>query len=236
MAKISKPMLVAGKHPKSPMAEAYRTLRTNLSFAAVDQPVRTLLVTSAGPGEGKSTTISNLAVVLAQGGSQVLLVDCDLRRPSQHKAFELDNSRGLTNALVEEINPEELIQATSVEGLGVLTTGPLPPNPAELLGSERMKGLLSGLAAGFDYVLLDTPPALAVTDAAVLAQQVDGALLVARAGVTRTDMLLEARELLARTGVRLLGAILNGIQPNGNSYYYYYYYYSDSAGQDETLD
>jgi capsular exopolysaccharide synthesis family protein len=225
--------LVTKRHPRSPVSEAFRTLRTNLSYTSPDQPLRSLLFTSAGPEEGKSTVAANLAVVLAQAGSRVLVVDADLRKPVMHKAFKLENRRGLTNALVEDLDFAELVRSTDLPGLFVLTSGPIPPNPAELLGSARMQRLLPALAAAYDLVLVDTPPVLAVTDAAVLAPLVDGAILVARAGVTRTDLLKEAKEALERTGVRLLGAVLNGLRPDTEGYYYYHYryYYGDGAGR-----
>lgn len=230
------PRLVAQDYPKSPVAEAFRTLRTNISFSSLDRPLKSLLVTSAGPEEGKSTTVANLAVVLAQAGSRVLVLDCDLRKPTMHKVFELENRRGLTSVLVEEVPPGEVVMATAVPGLEVLTSGPLPPNPAELLGSQRMKSLLAQLVEGFDITLVDTPPLLAVTDAAVLAPLVDAAMLVARAGTTRVDMLQEAKASLEKTGVHLLGAVLNGLRPETDGYYYYYhykYYYGDREKGEE---
>lgn len=227
-----RPLLITKRHPKSPVAEAFRTLRTNLGYTSPDRPLKSILVTSAGPEEGKSTLSANLAVVLAQAGSRVLVIDADLRKPVMHKIFELENRRGLTNALVEDADPAELVRATDLPGLFVLTSGPIPPNPAELLGSARMQRLLPRLVAGYDLVLVDTPPVLAVTDAAVLAPLVDGAILVARSGVTRTDMLREAKEALERTGVRLLGAVLNGLKPETDGYYYYHYrYYYTEDGE-----
>lgn len=236
MAENHSPILVAVSHPKSPVAEAFRTLRTNINFSAVDRPLRSLLVTSAAPEEGKSTTTCNLAVVMAQTGSRVLVLDCDLRKPAMHKVFDLDNRRGLTSVLVEGLDPAEAISPTLAEGLWVLTSGPLPPNPAELLGSGRMKDLLPRLVEEYDIVLIDTPPVLAVTDAAVLAPQVDAAVLVARAGVTRLDMLQEAKASLEKTGVHLLGAVLNGLRPESDGYYYYYhykYYYGDHGEREQ---
>lgn len=232
MAENHSPILVAASHPKSPIAEAFRTLRTNISFSALDRPLRSLLVTSAGPEEGKSTAVSNLAVVTAQAGTRVLVLDCDLRKPAMHKVFDLDNHRGLTSVLVGGVDPTEAISPTLADNLWVLTSGPLPPNPAELLGSGRMKDLLPQLEEKYDLILVDTPPLLAVTDAAVLAPQVDAAVLVARAGVTRRDMLAEAKASLAKTGVHLLGAILNGLRPESDGYYYYYHYrYYEGRGR-----
>ncbi|MGB9885401.1 MAG: CpsD/CapB family tyrosine-protein kinase [Moorellales bacterium] len=229
--KDRRPLMVTRRHPRSPVSEAFRTLRTNLGYISPDRPLKSLLVTSSGPEEGKSTVTANLAVVLAQAGSRVLVVDADLRKPVMHKAFELDNRRGLTNALVEDLDPAELIRPTGLPGLFVLTSGPIPPNPAELLGSARMQRLLPALTSNYDLVLVDTPPVLAVTDAAVLAPLVDGAVLVARAGITRLDLLQEAKETLERTGVRLLGAVLNGLKPDTDGYYYYHYRYYYAHGE-----
>lgn len=205
----SKPDLITLTDPRSPAAEAYRTLRTNLTFAALDRPIETLVVTSAAPGEGKSTTLANLAVTMAQGERRTILVDADLRRPSLHEIFAIPNSRGLTTMFVE---PETLqdppLAETDVENLHLLPSGPLPPNPADLLGSRRMEEVIAALRARADIVLFDAPPVIAVTDAAVLGTKVDGVLLVVCAGRTRRDHAQRARELLERVHVRLIGAVL----------------------------
>ena len=219
--------LITADHPKSPISEAYRVLRTNLQFSSVDKPLKTLLVTSANPIEGKSVTAANIAVVMAQAGHSVIMVDSDLRRPVLHKIFQLPNNEGFTNALLHSNpNPDGYLQATSVENLRVLTTGPLPPNPSELLGSERMKGLVEQLKAQADLLILDSPPCLAVTDAAVLASQVDGVLLVVDAGVTRRGLAARAVEGLQKVGANILGVVLNKVSARRGGYYYYYYYYS----------
>ncbi len=218
--------LVAFHHPKSPISEAYRVMRTNLQFASVDEPVRSLLITSPNPGEGKSTTMANLGVVLAQSGKQVVLVDTDLRRPVQHKVFGLPNKQGLTTVLLQdEMALDGHLQSTPVPGLRVLTTGPLPPNPSELLGSARMGRLIEALERDADFVLFDTPPALPVTDAAVLAAQTDGVLVVMDAGRTRRGLAGVAVENLKQVGANLLGVALNRLAPGRGGYYYYYYYY-----------
>lgn len=224
--------LVTIAQPKSPNAEAYRILRTNLLFSAVDNPPRTLLITSANPGEGKTTTLANLGVVMAQQGQRVVLLDCDLRRPTLHRFFQTANNAGLTNALLHE-QPGALsyLLPTGVENLSLLPTGPLPPNPAELLGSARFGELLNELQRHADVILLDSPPALAVTDAPVLARQVDGVLLVVDAGATRRQWAASARETLSKVGAKLLGVALNRLNPGSSGYYYYYhYYYSDEGG------
>ena len=217
--------LITQRHPRSAVAEAYRTLRTNLSFASLDHSCRSIMVTSPGPGDGKSTTAANLAIVLAQAGKTVLLVDCDLRKPALHKIFELDNSSGFTNAVVQGRDPAELAQPGPVEGLFVLPSGPLPPNPAELLGSERVRGLWPGLLERFDTVVVDAPPVLAVTDAVLLAAQVEGVILVIWAGAARVEIAQEAKEQLTKASARIIGVVLNKVKVPSRDYHYYYYYH-----------
>lgn len=222
--------LVAADHPRSPVSEAYRSLRTNLQFSAVDKPLKTLLVTSANPIEGKSLTVANLGVVMAQAGHSVVLIDADLRRPTLHRIFGLTKEEGLTNALLQgNPSPDGYLQATKVENLRVLTSGPLPPNPSELLSSERMRKLIEHLKGQADVLLFDSPPSLAVTDAAVLSSQVDGVLLVVDAGACRRDLAARAVEGLSKVGGNVLGAVLNKLSPRGSGYYYYYYYYSQDG-------
>ena len=202
--------LITLTNPRSPVSEAYRTLRTNLQFFSLDEPIRTLVVTSPGTEEGKSTVLANLAVALAQGGKRVILADCDLRRPTQHTLFGLDNATGLTTMMLDEAaQSEPPLRETPVDGLRVLPTGPLPPNPAELLGSRRMKEALAALLGKADVLLFDAPPVLAVTDALVLAVQTDGVLLVVKAGGTRREHVQQAKERLERVNARIVGAVLN---------------------------
>lgn len=217
--------LITHHHPKAPVSEAYRLLRTNLQFSGLNGKLRRILITSPGPGDGKSTTLANLAVTLAQAGHRVLIVDADCRKPVQHKVFGLPNQPGLTNLLVEGGDPAGAIRETQIPGLSLLPCGPVPPNPSELLGTARMGEVLGHLSESYDFVLLDSPPAVTVTDAAVLAPQVDGVVLVLRAGDTRHDMAREARAILEKSNAHLLGAVLNGVRPTGDDYYYYYYYY-----------
>lgn len=203
------PDLVTIHHPRSPIAEAYRILRTNLEFSSLDRPLRTLLVTSPGAEEGKSTVLANLGVVIAQAGKRVILADCDLRRPSLHELFGLPGNIGLTNMFVDEEafrNPP--FQETGVENLLLLPSGPLPPNPAEVLASRRMEEILKRLTSEADMVLLDAPPVVSVTDALILASKSDGVILVIRAGHTRREMALRARELLEKVNARILGGVL----------------------------
>jgi capsular exopolysaccharide synthesis family protein len=220
--------LAAHRHPKSAVAEACRTLRTNLSFAAPDHPARVIMVSSATSGEGKTTTISNLGVVLAQAGQKVCLVDCDLRKPRLHKVFALENATGVTNILSQQLLPEDVVVPSEIDRLSLLPSGPVPPNPAELLGSEKIREMLSWLADQFDYVLVDSPPLLAVTDASLLASRVDGVLLVVGSATTRVDLAQEARAQLAKVGARVLGVVLNRVRMSAKDYSYYYYYHRDS--------
>ncbi len=205
--------LITVSEPRSPISEAYRTLRTNLDFASLDQALKTLVVTSAGVGEGKSTTLANLAVVSAQAGRKVVLVDADLRRPTLHQIFGLANEIGLTTVMVDEASlASPPLLETGVEGLSVLTSGPLPPNPAELMGSRRMEEVIASLAERADQVFFDTPPVVAVTDAAVLATKVDGVLLVISAGKTRREYARTAVQRLEQIDARLVGTVLTNVQ------------------------
>ena len=217
--------LTALRNPRAPATEGFRTLRTNLEFTSVDEPVRSILVTSAVPGEGKTTIASNLAVVFAQSGKKVLLLDADLRRPGIHRAFDLPNAFGLTNLLrAEEVPLDAVAHATAEPNLRVITTGPLPPNPAELLASQRMKSVLARLGREVDMIVVDSPPLQVVTDAAILATEVDGTLLVIDAGRTRKGSVRNAAEALSRVGAKVLGATVNRLSDRVGNYYYYHYY------------
>lgn len=216
--------------PRLLAAEAYRVLRTNLQHSTADRPARTLLFTSAGPEEGKSTILSNLAVTLAQAQKRVVVVDCDLRKPTVHKTVDLDNAQGLTTVLVGAATVEDVTQHIDVAGcLDVISSGPFPPNPAELLDSERMRLLLPELDRRYDYVLADPPPVLAVADATILASRVEGVLLVVRSRVARNDMLREAKRLLEKANARILGVVLNDVTLSDDGYRYYCYYGKGSA-------
>lgn len=222
MANNRQESLVTISNPRSPISEAYRSLRTNLEFSSLDRPLKTMVVTSAGPEEGKSTTLANLAVTLAQAEKKVILVDCDLRRPSQHEIFEVGNSLGLTSMVVDEEafkNPP--LQETPVPNLKLLPSGPLPPNPSELLGSRRMEEIIATLRERADLVLFDAPPIIAVTDAAVLASKVDGVLLVIKAGTTKRDHAQQAKALLEKVNARLVGAVLNNMRMDISLHRYY---------------
>lgn len=211
--------------PRSPVAEAFRTLRTNLEFASVDKALGSLLVTSALPGEGKSTVSANVAITFAQAGRRVILLDGDMRRPSLHRIFEVPNSHGLTTLLRDDNAAlSSIAHHTEERNLRLITTGPLPPNPAELLGSNRMRELLVQLSGEADLIVVDSPPLHAVTDAAVLAAEVDGTLLVIHAGRTRRGAVAQAREALDKVGANILGAALNRLTERSARGYYYRYY------------
>ncbi len=211
--------------PRSPAAEAFRTLRTNLEFASVDKLLHSLLVTSAVPGEGKSTMSANIALTFAQAGKRVILLDADMRRPSLHRMFEVPNSHGLTTLLRADGTAISSIAHQSDEpNLKVITTGPLPPNPAELLGSQRMRDVLTRLLSEADLIVVDSPPLHAVTDAAVLASEMDGTLLVIHSGHTRRGAVRQAIEALERVGANVVGAALNMVTARSSAGYYYRYY------------
>lgn len=218
--------LIVHEQAKSPIAEAYRTLRTNIQFSKTVGELKTIMFTSSGPGEGKSTTIANTAVALAQSGKQVILMDCDLRKPVLHKIFDKQN-RGLTNILVEDVSPDDFLQDTQVKNLRVLTSGPIPPNPSELLGSQKMQELLDYLKTQADYLIIDVPPVIAVTDACVLASKVDGITLVVDYGTVRPEIAQQAKEYLIKAQGNILGVILNRVEIEEEDAYYYYYYGSD---------
>ena len=215
-------------YPRSSAAEAYRALRTNIEFASVDTPIRTLLVTSSVPGEGKTITAANLAIVFAQAGRRVLLVDADLRKPGINLAFDLRNEKGLTTMLVsDDVRLASLAQPTEVANLLVLTTGPLPPNPAELLGSQRMRIVIDQLKPNTDLIIVDSPPLQAVTDAAVLGSFLDGTLLVIDASRSHRRSVRSGRETIERAGANVLGVVLNRIPARGHSEYGYYGGYTE---------
>jgi capsular exopolysaccharide family len=223
--------LAAILYPRSPAAEGYRTLRTNIEFAGVDSPAHTILITSAIPGEGKTTTAANLAAVFAQTGHATLLLDADLRKPGIHKMFDLQNTAGLTTMFrSDDVQLRDVVQATEQQHLSVMTTGPLPPNPAELLRSSRMRAILERLAGSVEFVVIDSPPLQAVTDAAILSSLVDGTVLVVDAGRTRRGAVQSGHEALTKVGGRILGVTLNRMSEAMSNDYYYYYDYSGGYG------
>jgi len=214
--------LVTIVEPLSPVSEAYRTLRMNLQYAALDSALRTLLVTSPGPGEGKTTTLANLAVTMAEAEQRVIMVDADLRRPCLHQLFGLQNAAGLTTMMVEEQALDTPpLQPTSVKGLHLLASGPLPPRPADLLGSKRIEKVIERLLGDADVLLFDAPPLIVVTDAVVLATKVSGVLLVVSSGETKREHAQRAIERLNKVNARVVGAVLNNIPLDATLRSYY---------------
>lgn len=225
MAEIS---FITDRDKLSPISEAYRAIRTNLQFAAAgDKKVKTIVCTSALPSEGKSTTDTNLAIVMGQDNKRVLLVDCDLRRPVMHRRFGLPN-RGLTNCFADDLKLADVIQHDIYPNLDVVTSGPIPPNPAELLGSPKMQELLQGVEDDYDYILLDLPPILVVTDAAIVGSKADGVILVVGSGDISPDEARQAKALLEKAHVNILGVVLNKVPQKHQGNYYYYYYYDEN--------
>lgn len=222
-----KPLLTQSL-PQSPRAEAFRQLRTNLQFANVSGRAQTIMVTSSLPGEGKSTTATNLAIALAQAGKSVCLIDADLRRPMIGEYLGLDRSAGLTTALVGDADVKDLLQPWGSHELYVLTSGRIPPNPSELLGSNEMKDLIAWLENAFEAVVIDVPPLLPVTDAAVLSQHVGGVVLVAGSQKIRQQDLVKSMKALEMVGANLLGIVLNWLPPKGPDAYTYGYYAHDT--------
>ena len=223
--------LVTQNDPKNPGAEAYRVIRTGIQFAQAGKELQTIALTSCTPNEGKSTTIANLAVVLTQAGKSVLLIDCDMRNPTVHKNFNLSNKVGLSSCISMGTALSDAVQKTSIEGLYALTGGVIPPNPSELLGSERMQNILQRAKEEYDYVLIDTPPVLPVTDALVLSRMVDGLILVIDSGEIKVEMAREVKNQLVHAGANILGVVLNKVRSehHGYGYGYYYYYGHESA-------
>ncbi|AKU26587.1 CpsD/CapB family tyrosine-protein kinase [Anoxybacillus geothermalis] len=216
--------LITFDDPKSPISEQYRTIRTNIQFSFIDEPLQSLMVTSSAPSEGKSTTAANLAVVFAQQGKKTVLIDADLRKPTVHYTFRLNNYTGLTSVLTNAVPLLSALQGTAIENLTVLTAGPIPPNPAELLSSKMMDRLFHELKEIYDLVIFDTPPVLAVTDAQILANKCDGTVLVVASGKTETDAAVKAKELLEAANAKIVGVVLNQRKQREGSGYYYYQY------------
>ncbi|MFD0713728.1 CpsD/CapB family tyrosine-protein kinase [Paenibacillus sp. GCM10027626] len=214
--------IITELNPASPISEAYRTLRTNLHFSNVDHKLHVLMVTSANPREGKTTTINNLAVAYAQSEKSVLLIDADLRKPTAHQTFKLSNRCGLTNVLTGQAQVDEAIKETSNSFLHVMTSGPIPPNPSELLGSKKMDQIIEELSNRFDLLLIDTPPVLAVSDAQIMATRCDGVLLVVNARSVKRQHAIKARDALQFVQARIVGVALNQISSREMNPYYTY--------------
>ncbi|MFD1020163.1 CpsD/CapB family tyrosine-protein kinase [Thalassobacillus hwangdonensis] len=214
--------LITKLNPRSPISEQYRTIRTNLQFASVDKELQTMMVTSAGPSEGKSLTVSNLSVTFAQQGKKVLLIDADMRKPTLHYTFRLDNSLGLSSVLIGERSLEQVARESDVPGLDLIPSGPIPPNPSELLSSKAMKNFMELCKGQYDMVIFDMAPVLAVTDAQIMAAECDGVLLVTRSKQTDIEAGKKAVELLKQVKANILGGVLNDVEAKRSNYYYYY--------------
>ncbi len=208
----------------TPLAEAFRTLKTNIQFFSIDNEIKTLVITSAQPGEGKSSTACNLGLTLARSGIEVLIVDGDLRKPTMHKHFLLSNSVGLTNFLIDDTLKIEDTAQRIKDNLTVLTSGPIPPNPTELLQSKKMKKLLKELKNQFEMIIIDAPPVMAVADASVLSILADGTIMVVGYGSSSRDLVVKTKEQLQMVKANILGVVLNKVPMNGQGYYHYYYY------------
>ena len=223
--------LVTQNDPKNPAAEAYRVIRTSIQFAQAGKELKTIAITSCTPNEGKSMTIANLAIVLTQAGKSVLLIDCDMRNPTVHKNFNLSNKVGLSSCISMGTAVADAVQETGIEGLDALTAGVIPPNPSELLGSERMQNILQRAKEEYDYVLIDTPPVLPVTDSLVLGRMVDGLILVIDSGEIKVEMAREVKNQLMHSGANILGVVLNKVRSEHHGYGYGYYYYYGHDGE-----
>ena len=213
-------MFVMEKAPKSIDAEAYRSLRSNIEYSSFDDEYRAIVVTSSVPGEGKSTTSGNLALSLAQSGNKVLLVDCDMRKPSIHKKFKISNISGTAELLLRKESFEDVANCYN-ENLTIITAGKIPPNPSEMLASRAMTAFIEEMKKEFKYIILDTPPLQAVTDAQVLSTKADGILLVVKAGSTKKDAVLNSVDLIEKVHGKVIGTVLNGVENKKNNYYYY---------------
>ena len=223
--------LITKEHPKSPVAEAYRSIRTSLNYLSPDKPLESIMVTSSGAGEGKSFMISNLAVTIAQNGNKVIILDADMRKPMQHRFYDMTNFEGLSNVLTGDIDFGEARRETGIDNIELISTGVIPPNPAELLDSKKMEEVINKAKEEADMVLVDAPPVIPVTDAVLLSSSVDGVLLVVASHETEREMLAKAKEQLDRAQANVLGTVLNKYPADkkGKKYNQYYYYYSSDS-------
>ncbi|WJY26428.1 CpsD/CapB family tyrosine-protein kinase [Sporosarcina trichiuri] len=215
--------LITVDNPKSIISEQYRTIRTNIHFSSADTELRTIMLTSSSPSEGKSTSAANIAVVFAQEGRKVLLIDADMRKPTMHHTFHVNNGTGLSAVLTRQAEAAEAIIPTDIEHLSVMPCGPIPPNPAELIGSQTMKALIAQLKEQFDVIVFDAPPLLSVADAQILSNECDGTILVVNTGSTEKDNALKAKETLQSANARILGVLMNNYTLAKDHYYYQYY-------------
>ncbi len=226
--------LIVHEHSGSATSESFRALRTGIQYSSLDKPIKTLVATSAIPGEGKTTVLSNLGIVMAQAGKKVLLVESDLRKSDLHCLFKLESSAGLTNLLLDEYSAEELIQPSFIPNLYLLVSGPTPPDCSALLGSEKMKDLLESLKEKFELILLDSPPLGGFTDAVVLALQCDAVFLVVGSGDAPRNLVIQAKKRLEDAKAKIIGVVLNKVDIHRTDGYYGYYYYSYYYSQEKT--
>lgn len=218
-----RPSLVTLTRPSSVIAEQFRTIRTNIQFSMVDKNLKTLVITSAGPGAGKSTISANLAVTFAMQGKKVLIVDADMRKPTVHKTFRLPNRDGLTTLLTErDVEIKDIAHRLDTEGLFVITSGVIPPNPSELLASNRMNQLMLEFEELFDLIIFDMPPIIAVTDAQVMSSKADGTIFVVNKDGEDKEMVTKSKELLEKVKANVIGVVLNRVELKGDNNYYYY--------------
>jgi len=214
--------LVAHSNPESPITEQYRLIRNNIHFSSVDTIIKSIVVTSAESGDGKSTTAANLAIVLAQNGKNVLLVDADLRKPTVHYAFSISNLNGITSVLTKDSSLDMAVTRCDIPNIDILTSGPIPPNPSELLDSQAMHLIMEKVKDCYDYIIYDSPPILAVTDSQTIASKCDGVVMVIGSGKTHKEQALKAKTLLEKAGSRIIGVVINGVEEKMTGYYGHY--------------
>lgn len=218
-------MFIVDKSPKSIPAESYRTLRTNIKYSSFDDRMKRILVTSSEPGEGKSTTSGNIALSFSQEDKKVVIIDCDLRKPTVHKKFNISNQKGLSDAIIKKDTlgntMKEYVYSYN-KNLDIIPAGKIPPNPSEMLSSRAMEELLKILDSEYDYIILDSPPVHAVTDAQILSTKVDGVVLVVRAGKTKKESVIAAKASLEKVNAKIIGTVINGLEQSKEKFYYYY--------------
>jgi len=221
--KIYNPLIVK-TNPRSTAAEAFRALRTNIQFMNPDQSLKSIVVTSACPGEGKTTLMANLAVSIAQLGKKVICVDSDLRKPALHNVFNILNMKGLTDYLMGMHSLENVLQSTGIEGLSLITSGLKPPDPSEVLSSQKMKALMKQLSSEYDFVIYDSPPVISVTDAVILSSQTDGVILLVDSRTSARQAVVRAKQTLELANAKILGVVLGKVSKETRGYYHYYYH------------
>ena len=226
---FDKNVVIAHANPKSPVSEAYRVLRTNIQYSSIDKQLKTIVVTSSGPMEGKTTSAVNLAVTFAQAGNKVLLIDSDLRKPKLHKVFVMPNQTGLTDLIAAHDDFNKYVRSCDVPNLYILPSGTIPPNPSELLSSNSMRQYIQDMSEEYDVIFLDSPPVGSVTDAAIISTFVDGTILVTYSGHVEVNALKRAKELLTKVNANIIGVVLNKLDKRAGANYYYYqnHYYGE---------